>query len=371
MKKILIKTVEAGGYNRVTTTSDIMEVADDWEHEKEEGTIFKHTHIDDYNYFSMIDNQVRQEYALCEEYSIKPLIEKMYKDAGVSTDNLKQYPVEGYYYKTPGLRQYFQLVRNLQETPEVYNEIEDSKETEEIIWLLGNSIWGTVSSDRSLTPFPRMKDIMTHTLNGLVLKDEWTIPKIMAKLEKSATGNTNLVELAYLTNDVRCLTAGCETNALYREMSLCYASGISNINVEPRYPKEVFIYHWDVTEKVDEMGPKLVNKYNEVIERFQTEKDDSNRIYSMGGRRLSRELIAPTLINRDQFTWFLESPRVAMLGQCEDDRQYYHWILDKNEVKEEWSAGIITTETYTNNQPPVSFDDWDTSGKEPERPLGI
>jgi len=358
MKKILIKTTEAGGYNRETTSSGIIEVDNDWVQEKEEGTIYYNTHVDNYNYFSMIDNQVRKQYAKCEEYSIKPIIEKIYKDAGVDTNSIKKYPVEGYYYKTPGLRKYFQLVRNLQENPNVYSKVVDSKEVEEITWLLGNTIWGTIPSARSLTTFPRMKDIMTHTTNGLKYQENWTIPNIMKTIEKYATGNTNLVELAFLTGDIRCLTAGCETNALYREMGFCLASGCMMPGVTPQFPKEVHVYHWDVSENIDEMGPKLVDKYNEVINRFQnSDMLSSYKAY---------DLIEPNLLNFETLVRDLESPRVAMLGQCVDDRKYYHWILDKNEVKEKWSSGIITTETYINKKDPIEFDDWDMSGVEEE-----
>jgi len=357
MKKVLIKTTEAGGYNR-KTTEEIREVENDWEHEREEGVLYYNTHIDNYNYFSMVDNQVRKQYARCEEFSIKPIVEKVYRDAGVDMNTIKKYPVEGYYYKTPGLRKYFQLVRNLQENPDVYSKVTDSKETEELIWLLGNTIWGTIASERSLTIFPRMKDIMTHTMNDLGLKELWTIPNIMKCLDECATGNTNLVELAYLTGDIRCLTAGCETNALYREMAFCCSGCIGASIGEPQYPKEVHVYHWDVSVNVEAMGIILVDKYNEVINRF--EKEDLLTTYK------AFPLTAPSLENFRRLDMNLESPRVAMLGQCLYDREYYHWILDKGEVTEKWSTGIITTETYKNKTEPIEFDDWDMSGVEDE-----
>ena len=130
--------------------------------DKEANIMYHDVHIDDYNYFSMIDNQIRSEYTLCEEFTLLPKILKLYKDNEISPEekDLIHYPTEGYYYKTPGLTRFFQLVRNLQENPTVYKKVKPSIEVDELIWLFGSSIWGTVPSLRSETIFPRMKDIL-------------------------------------------------------------------------------------------------------------------------------------------------------------------------------------------------------------------
>ncbi len=315
-----------------------------------ENIIYNHIHITDYNYFSMIDNQVRSEYTLCEEYTLLPLVENLYKINGISTEDIKHYPVEGYYYKTKGLTRFFQLIRNLQENNDVYDKVNlQSKEAEDLKWLLGNSIWGTVESKRSLTPFPRMKDILTHTLNSLLFKPNWTIENILKTIDNFATGNPNLVELAYLTNDIRCLTAGAETNALYREISFCCSGAMIG-----SFEKIVDIYHWDVSEKVQNLGEKLIDKYNEVLNKFQKEISESNdyrkSMTSSRDLKLSechritpKLLIKPTIENHNDFNNKLEFPRVAMLGQCLDDGQYYHWILDNDKVTERWADGVITT----------------------------
>lgn len=42
--------------------------------DREENTEYRHYEVQDYHYFSMIDNQIRSEYALCEEYTLLPMI---------------------------------------------------------------------------------------------------------------------------------------------------------------------------------------------------------------------------------------------------------------------------------------------------------
>jgi len=347
--------------------------------DKEANIMYHDVHIDDYNYFSMIDNQIRSEYTLCEEFTLLPKILKLYEDNGISSKekDLVHYPTEGYYYKTPGLTRFFQLVRNLQENPSVYKKIKPSIEVDELVWLFGKSIWGTVVSERSKTIFPRMKDILTHSLNYLQLAPLWTIPNIMDTLPKFATGNPNLVELAYLTGDIRCLTAGAETNALYREMGFCM-SGCCVISAPP---KDVYRYHWDVKENVQSLGEKLVDLYNEILNKFQKEfagPSDGKTSYTASlkttyimlpgmssdtyVRKLPKLIQKPTVENHSSFKNNLESPRVAMLGQMLDSPMHYHWILDNDKVTEKWAAGVITTENYINKTGPELFDKWDMSG---------
>lgn len=343
--------------------------------DKETNIEYRYYEVSDYNYFSMIDNQVRSEYVLCEEFTLLPLVEKLYKDNGIDSDleKLIHYPIEGYYYKTKGLTKYFQLVRNLQENPKVYKKVKPSQIVEDLKWLFGNYIWGTIASERSETIFPRMKDILTNTLNSLQLPELWKIDIIMSKIHEFATGNPNLVELAYLTGDIRCLTAGAETNSLYREMSFC-ASGCMSIGFIP--PKIVNVYTWKVSEKVQSLGDKLIDKYNEVIIKFQKEIADSKdpksssiprkgfTVFKQFSRDIPKLLVKPTeenqesmLLNQD-----LESPRVAMLGKLLNSPMHYHWILDNNKVTEKWAEGVITTENYMNNKGPEKFNSWDMSG---------
>lgn len=286
------------------------------------------------------------------------------------------YPVEGYYYKTEGLKKYFQLIRNLQENEDVYSKINlESKEIKDLVWLLRNTVWGTVPSQRTKSPFPRQKDILTVTMDALQIKPMWTIPNILSTLKDWATGVPNLVELAYLTKDIRCLTAGAETNALYREFAVCFSGCIGSI---ARPLKIVNVYHWKVSEDVQSLGEKLVDKYNEILNKFVTNiapvtdytpsaiPQGSRMLWPMETRKNPKLLIGPTEQNQESMLSIqeLETPRVAMLGLCKDDGQYYHWILDNDKVTEAWSNGMITTENYINKTGPEMFDitNWDWSG---------
>ena len=303
--------------------------------------------ITDRQFYSMVENQVRTKYARCEENTLLPLVENIYKLNKIEDVKLIDFPVEGYYYKTPKLRRYFQLVRNLQENPEIYSEIKDSNEVSELTWLLNSTVWGTKKSERTEGRFPRMRDILSITLDELKFAENWKIDIILKKLPEFATGNANLVELGYLTGDIACLTASAETNALYRDFSMCLFSGCGSFNV-----KYVDIYHWKVKPEVDEMGKRLVEKYNEILNHFE---------------KSANLLIHPNINNHIGFDKSLESPRVAMLGRNMDTGTYYHWIMETGgNVREEWSTGVITTEGYKNGKESMPFQLFDFSGLKQE-----
>ena len=154
-----------------------------------------------------------------------PLAKCLLEKCNVTLDELKNYPIEGYYYETENLSLYFKILRNLQHNKNVIEKLVDCEELEQFKKICNNDLFGLEDPKGrgGEGPLKRRYDILTRTMENLgVFPDQnnvprpWTIDRIMKGLSTEYGNRTNLVELAYLTGDPRCLCAGAESNSLYR-----------------------------------------------------------------------------------------------------------------------------------------------------------
>lgn len=280
--------------------------------------------INNKDYFYMVDNIFRTETMQSEQSELLPKALKLLKDSNISSNELKPYLPEGYYYETEKLKQYFTIIRNLQENEDLFDKVEKTDELKYLKRILGSTLYGTEGEKDKKTPLPKMKDIMTLCMGDRMVFPEnehhaWTISKIMDNLPNCFTGNPNLVELAYLTGKIECLVAGCETNILYR--ATVTISGCSPEIVETKLI-------WDVDKEVQTLGEKLIDKFN-----------------SLYGKQVQK----PNKHNMGLFNRFPQKPRVARLGYQEDTREHYYWILnERGKVFDVYSTSKITTESYYN-----------------------
>lgn len=285
--------------------------------------------IDNTDYFYMLDNQVRPAMQAAEVGVFLPIAKRVLANAGVDLTSLKDYPVEGYYWESDSLRLYLQILRNLQHNEDVYEKVTDSEELRFLQNICNNDIWGIEDPHKreNKAPLKRRYDILTITMeDASIFPDHdtasrpWTIERIMAGLKNNYDNRTNLVELAYLTNNPKCLCCGAETNILYR-MFACISGSFSC--------RAIFspIYEWKVSPEVEDLGKRIVTAYNALLQ---------NEI-----------IVAPTLENHTKFTKEPKLPRVAMLGYVTETNEYYHWILTNyGDLEEIYSTNIITTESY-------------------------
>jgi hypothetical protein len=282
------------------------------------------------DYFFMIDNQVRSSMQRFETQACLPAAKKLLEKSNISINELRDYPVEGYYYETPELKLYFTIIRNLQHNEPLYERIVKCEELEFLQIKCDNDIFGIVDpcgrNNNSLVK--RRYDILTLTMeNPTVFPDmnstprPWSIDRIMKGLGTMYKNRTNLVELAYLVNDPKCLCCGAETNSLNR-MIACVSGSCSITSILTP------LYIWTVDPEVEALGKRLVLAYNNLIS-----KDC---------------IVSPTIENHMEFKKSPKVPRVALLGYVTGTREYYHWILTNfNQLKEVYSTNVITTESYT------------------------
>lgn len=288
--------------------------------------------ITDSQFFFMIDNQVRAFIPKYEVGILLPLIEKVLERACICKTELKNYPIEGYYYKTPGLRLYFKMLRNLQMNESLFHRINvNEPEFIRLKDIVENNLFGRngVYPETNLrkAPLKRKYDVVTLTMQDREIFDNfkprpWTIDGIMSECRRHLTYEPNLVELGVLTKDACCVCAGAETNAAYR-MYACI-SGCSFIEPE---------YIWCVSPEVEAFGKQVVEAYNNVF---------------------GSSILTPNIFNHMTLKKIPESPRVAMLGKVLATGENYFWILEDDRVTDRYTTDFITIESYIKSGNPIN-----------------
>ncbi len=277
--------------------------------------------INNKKYYFMIENQIRKLFPLYEVRNLLPLAEDVLKTSSITFNKLKDYPIEGYYYKNDNLKKYFKIIRNLQENHDLGELVDQSQDCFKILKSTTDlELFGKVKSDKThgRSILPRRYDIV-----ALSAKDEdafdlyslrpWTLQKIVDNLSKHFSNTPNLVELAYLTKDIECLICGAETNALYRDV--IRTKGMSY------EPKE----KWQVDKEVERMGKAIIEEYN---------------------KRFKLSVKTPTEQNHKQLSMIPERPRVAAIGEIIQTGENYFWKSDlEGNVTDIYTKEFLTTET--------------------------
>jgi hypothetical protein len=330
--------------------------------------------IDNSVYFFALENVIRdtsEGYPAYEENILLPVIEDLLAESKIPEEALKDYPLEGYYYKSPKLVRYFKLLRNLQLNPEIIKMVKTDIPTFEIIHNVCSSPLFGPEVERRLTLadgsevkkiLPYRRDILTSCLASGELWNHgsdakpFTLEKIWEALGKYKYNFPNLVELAYLTGNIVCVACAAETNTAVQEVyyghsgisgwsgykgydgyegicpSGCGSSG-SIIGYGPR--KRDTVYHrivWKVDPAVEKMGVQLIEEYNKLMAQYMP------RIYD--GNRALGALIVPELTFIYGMSRRVEQPRVVRLHIANDGLNY-NWLL-WNTVKDFYSYKVIT-----------------------------
>lgn len=276
------------------------------------------------DYFYMIDNQVRPAMIKIETEEFLPLAKSFLEKCNITLDELEDFPIEGYYYETEELSLYFKILRNLQHNIYVINKLIECDELEQLKQITNNDLFGLEDPSKrgGAGPIKRRYDILTRTLERMPtdMTNPWSINTIMDAISNEYGNRTNLVELAYLTKNPKCLCCGAETNCLYR----MFAHGTGSC-CSSSYRKIEYV--WQVSPEVEELGQRIVIEYNKLINKNVIE--------------------IPTISNVNKLNREPKVPRVALLGYVATSKEYYHWILDHNgKLHDIYSKYIITTQTY-------------------------
>lgn len=281
------------------------------------------------DFFFMIDNQIRNIVSLYEVGVLLPLAENILEQSNIKKHELINYPIEGYYYKTPSLKLYFKILRNLQMNKLLFDKIKDTSELRKLKYFAENSLFGQLKpypiDGYKNAPIRRVYDIVTLTMEDKLLFDKestrpWSIDAIMRGCSYHITERPNLVELGYMTGDVRCVCAGLETNSAYRMVAMvsCFSMAL----VE---------YIWDVSPKIEAAGKNLIHCYNQLL------VGDSNG-----------PIVCPNIFNHRLYKKTPELPKVANLGCVTGTAENYFWVYGVDDkVTDIYTTKFLTAQTYT------------------------
>lgn len=313
------------------------------------------------DYFFAVENIIRdihEGWAAYEANVLLPVCLEILKDSEVDYDQLKQYPVEGYYYKTKELTKYFQIIRNMQVNLDIIPKIKINTDSFKIILnvcscpLFGPEVESDLFADltckaenglvvpRTATVeriLPRRKDILSRCLGDDSLwkhsekERPYSIKKIWEVVGNYKYGFPNLVELGYLTGDLVCLACSTETNILYREMF--GFSGCSGYRGPTCQQTILYVPRWEVSPDVEAMGASLLGEYNKLMTAYNP------KLNTFCGDTL----VIPTKELILCLNCRAEGPRITRLAYNKLTGINYSWIITSDEVKDFYSYRVIGT----------------------------
>ena len=234
------------------------------------------------------------------------------------------WPIEGYYAEDEGLREYFLLMRGLQNAGgSVRSSVEALPEFQRLLAVASSPLYGQPEYGNGL--LPTGSDPLTLALRETF--PDWTVPTLTALARTKAVENDDfsLVGLAARLNDPVILANSRESVVLYARMVIGAASN-------PPKPE----YVWMVDDELARQAAKFVDTFNALF-----------------GERL------PPPDAAHAADYWKRWDDMKLLGRCVrlgwDDSvipyRHYHWGICRDEqgemaVQGFWSAEIWTTERY-------------------------
>lgn len=282
--------------------------------------------INNREYFLAVANTVRANMKEYEQETLLPAVKKIiFDDIKAKRESLKEYPIEGYYWETNRLKEYFQLIRNLQTNEDIYEKIQrrSSDEYYLIKNFLSNDLFGNRVTSESHSPLRRRDDIVTETMNNkeyfnLYEPHPWhSIDHVISKIIPDKITSPSLINLGCLINENECIITALETNSLYREIA--YATGSYLLG-----GTEENEYIWNVSPAVEEMGSEVIEEYSDLIKK---------------------EILKPNASNIWMHKFQLNEPKIALVGEIILTKEFYHWVyLGGGRCFDFYDDGINTTE---------------------------
>lgn len=252
-------------------------------------------------------------------------------------------PVEGYYYETTELEEYFRLMRGLQKQSEDSQpRVRDLREFQ-LLWDWTSSpLYGRPQREQKL--FPVGRDSLTQALRDTI--PDWNVERLVKAAYAAALqhDDISLVGLAARIQDAVVLAAVRESVVLYAEIVTL------GILEEPE-----FQYEWRVDEALADTANRFIETFNRFVPNTIPKAESANaepyyKAYA------DNELIG----------------RCVRIGKNQDGTQHYHWAiaikgLYGNEfelgVDEFWSKNVWTTQKYRNAQSsPARMEFFQTNG---------
>jgi len=235
-------------------------------------------------------------------------------------------PIEGYYYETPELEEYFRLMRGLQEVREDREtKVRDLSEFQ-LMWDLTSSpLYGRPQRKGKL--FPVGRDPLSQALRDT--RPDWSLERLVKVAYEVALGRDDysLVGLAARTQDAVILTAVRESVVLYAEV-VCLG-----VPTEPE-----FRYEWCVDGALADAANRFIETFDHFVPGALPMAEAANA--------------------EEYFKAYTDNEiigRCVRIGRTPDGTRHYHWAIAVERfspegfelsVDEFWDKELWTTEHY-------------------------
>jgi hypothetical protein len=302
--------------------------------------------VDDRAFVLGLDELYRNAMKGFESQSLLPCARRVANTLQVRPADV---PIEGYSHETPELKEYFCLMRSLQEVNEAREtEVRDLDEFQRLWELTNSPLYGRPQRKGKLLPVGR--DPLSQAL--LDTRPDWRLGRLVRATYDIAQGQDDfsLVGLAARTRDAVLLTAVRETVVLYAEVMTL------GIATEPEFRCE-----WRVDADLAEAANRFIDTFNRFVPGALPRAEAAN------AEQYAKGYVDNGFIGR-----------CVRIGKTPDDGRHYHWAIVVQEISpaglelcvdEFWSERIWTTEKYREVQrDPAHMKPFTVAGV-PESPL--
>jgi hypothetical protein len=207
--------------------------------------------VSDFELILGLDSFYREQMQQYETKQLLPLVIELFEKLGVSP---KKYPMEGYYYKSEKLKNYFNYIKTLREVSikhkdDVQNMLGYKKLTE----LFCSGLYGKYEYDDKI--LPNVKDPIYYALESLSVEN-WNVKNILntAHTIINDTNNTTIIGLGIIIKNPVIVTALRETAVLYADI-LC--AGVPDFTI-----KYINKYIWNVSKEIEHLANIIIETFN-------------------------------------------------------------------------------------------------------------
>lgn len=264
--------------------------------------------INDRQFVLGLDDLFREHMKAFEVSTLLPLARRI--DRGVGGP-IPDVPVEGYYTESNELREYFTIVRKLQNTEAGKVPADALADLSTLSRVLSSRAFGRIQQTTAALP------LLSNPLNAALLRvPEWTIDNLMsASIAALQDSDACLVSVAIQTADPVCVCATRETLAL----ELLLAAGLTSRAT------------WGVSPAVAQRAQKLI----------ETLRADTG-------------IVLPQAVPESADVYWAAAQTAETNGRCVAIGQaemrpdpYYHWRIEGEgataKVIDFWDDHIVTT----------------------------
>ena len=282
--------------------------------------------VGDFELILGLDSFYRNKMKKYEE-KLLPLIREILNKLNKSPE---KFLVEGYYYETEKLTEYFNCIKTLKQVPIIHQKkIKKLPGYKKIIQLYCSGLYGEYKFDKNI--LPTVKDAIYYTLETLPV-NKWNKDNILDTAYEiiKDTNNYSIINLGIILKNPVIITALRESVVLYSEF-ICTGAP----------PPIIYIhkYIWNVSKNIENMANIIIEIFNGICPYKIPEAIESNaELYYY------------------EYTENKIDSRCVRIGFDDLSNKNYHWAIkniknmaNKYKFIDFWDSELWTTEKLKND----------------------